>query len=332
MADDRQDRIELIRKLDFFSSLNSRVVKRIGDFAISREYSKGDYVIKRGQVGLGLFAIIEGNVRVEIETEHGKVVIHELGGGDIFGEMSLVDNKPRSADIVCSERTKCLLVTRDSLGKLSNRHPEIYLQIARVLAERLRTLNERVARRRGTSESVQRDGSEEADTGGVMARPPKRQFEELLVSAFGQFHSLKALSRYSVALVGCPLRVAVSPSCGRTLQDEIAEVKVAIFPTRRDRTLTLRAFEEGSFSATVLQPGGGPATHFEGRLKSGQDLEIVVPSNGRGVPSLEPGGRVKENQPPGDGAPEEADEKRSRVESLGETLVDSLFQERDLDR
>ena len=59
--------------------------------------------------------------------------------------MSLLDNKPRSATVTALEDTECVLLTRDSIMKLMNKYPEIPIGMARVLAERLRVANEKLA-------------------------------------------------------------------------------------------------------------------------------------------------------------------------------------------
>lgn len=304
---------DLIRKIDFFANLEPKIVRKIADVCIPREYSKDDYIIRQGETGLGLFFIVSGRVKVEVENNGDRSVVAELKEEDFFGELSIIDNKPRSANIICQENTRCLLLTRDSFSKLINAYPEIAIQMAKGLAERLRATTEKVSSRAagasGPATSGQQAASSSDTQTGPGAPPPagpadtsrsdqnggstKTQIRDFLVNTFKSFYTVKAFTRFSVAVVGCPVQVHVDPGGGRCFTAELGEVRLAILPSSRDQVLTLTATGEGRVSITVLRPaaskGGSPlVSRFEDQVLQGQRLRLHLPSGRAASTRLEP--------------------------------------------
>src|SRR5580692_4297298 len=136
---------ELITKIDFFSGLDEKILKKISDACIVRQFTRNETIVRQGEMGLGLYVIARGHVKVDREEKGIRTQVAELGPEQFFGEMSLLDNKPRSATVTGIEDSECLLLTRDSFVKLMNKYPEIPIRMARVLAERLRVANEKLA-------------------------------------------------------------------------------------------------------------------------------------------------------------------------------------------
>ncbi len=124
---------DLIRKIDFFESLDEKIVNNIARLCTELEYSSGDHIVRQGDSGLGLFFIIRGGIKVELEKNGMRMVVATMQPGDFFGELSLIDNKPRSANVICVEDTRCLVLTRDSFSKVTHKYPEIGFQIAKAL-------------------------------------------------------------------------------------------------------------------------------------------------------------------------------------------------------
>src|SRR5438132_10082659 len=134
---------ELIKKIDFFSGLDDKILNKISDACIVRQFTKNETIVRQGEMGLGLYIIARGRVKVDREQGGVRMQVAELGPEQFFGEMSLLDNKPRSATVTGIEDSECVLLTRDSFVKLMNKYPEIPIRMARVLADRLRVANEK---------------------------------------------------------------------------------------------------------------------------------------------------------------------------------------------
>src|SRR2546428_7149326 len=136
---------DLISKIDFFSGLDEKILKKLADACIMRQFTKNETIVRQGEMGLGLYVIAKGRVKVEREQGGQRLLLNELGPEQFFGEMALLDNKPRSATVTGLEDSECVLLTRDSFVRLMNKYPEIPIRMARVLADRLRVANEKLA-------------------------------------------------------------------------------------------------------------------------------------------------------------------------------------------
>src|SRR5438552_10990149 len=136
---------ELIKKIDFFSGLDDKILNKISDACIVRQFTKNETIVRQGEMGLGLYIIARGRVKVDREQGGARTQVAELGPEQFFGDMALLDNKPRSATVTGIEDAECLLLTRDSFVRLMNKYPEIPIRMAKVLAERLREANEKIA-------------------------------------------------------------------------------------------------------------------------------------------------------------------------------------------
>src|ERR1700694_5618922 len=135
---------ELIKKIDFFSGLDDKILNKISDACIARQFTKGETIVRQGEMGLGLYIIARGRVKVDAEQGGARTQVAELGPEQFFGDMALLDNKPRSATVTGIEDAECLLLTRDSFVRLMNKYPEIPIRLAKALAERLREANEKI--------------------------------------------------------------------------------------------------------------------------------------------------------------------------------------------
>lgn len=310
---------DLLRKIDFFEPLEQKIINKIAEVCIEREYSKGEYIVKQGESGLGLFFITSGRVKVEIDRNGAKAVVAQLQSEDFLGELSIIDNKPRSANVICLEDTSCLLLTRDSFSKLINKYPEISIQMAKALAGRIRAANEKMGQplpastevpvasaassappaaasaaslpttsaSTGTTAEAPAPAALNSKNGSASDASAKDKVKDFLIDTFSFLYTVKALTRFSVAVVGCPVHVRFEESDPCARQAVIGDVKIALFPTRRDQVLTVDAYDDGDFSATILRPkdAAGPAAVdiacFSGRLAANQRARLHVPHNGR---------------------------------------------------
>ncbi len=133
---------DFLSRAPLFARLEDRQLHRLAELCVPRSYETGEEIVVEGSTGLGLFVITDGRVEVARGTGDDKVVFAELGAGDLLGEMSLVDDQPRSATVRTLEPTTCLLITRGSFQSLVDREPEIAWCIVPILAGRLRALQE----------------------------------------------------------------------------------------------------------------------------------------------------------------------------------------------
>ena len=107
----------------------------------------GSRIVKAGEPGHCLFVVLEGRAKVTIDADGREIELSPLETGDFFGEVSLVDDGPRSANVIAIETCVLLRITRMTIGVLSGLQPAAAIQIlgaiGRALVGRLRASNQK---------------------------------------------------------------------------------------------------------------------------------------------------------------------------------------------
>lgn len=136
---------DILQQIPLFSSLNQSELEAIDRVSITKIFPKDKIILLEDEDGDTLFIIINGKVKVTTFSESGKEVIFSiLNEGDFFGEMSLLDGKPRSATVVSMDDAKIQLIRRTEFYRLLEDHPRIALRLLEELASRLRKADERI--------------------------------------------------------------------------------------------------------------------------------------------------------------------------------------------
>ncbi|HDT12601.1 MAG TPA: cyclic nucleotide-binding domain-containing protein [Candidatus Marinimicrobia bacterium] len=141
---------DAIKNVNIFRNLTDKEISEVKNAVYNRTYKKGDYIFKQGHPGNGMYIILTGTIQIIQEKfigdEKKEEVLATLREGDFLGELSLLDEAPRSASALCTEITEAMGFFRGDLMDVVNRKPvlgsKIILNIARVLGERLRTTNQ----------------------------------------------------------------------------------------------------------------------------------------------------------------------------------------------
>ncbi len=131
----RKRKIELLRGVTLFADLPERALATVAAKTVDIAYAPGQYIVRQGQVGTGVYLIVDGHARVV----RGHQTLARLGPGDFFGELSILDQQPRVAHVVAEEPTTCLALASWDFAKVLERHPKIALALLRGMAQRLRT-------------------------------------------------------------------------------------------------------------------------------------------------------------------------------------------------
>ncbi len=107
----------------------------------TKTFRKGDIIIDKGSHESCAYIIESGKVEVSDLVNNKKAVLAVLGGKQIFGEMGLVEDKPRSATVTAIEDVRLAVISRDNFNELFEKNPKVLLPIIKSLFERLRTAN-----------------------------------------------------------------------------------------------------------------------------------------------------------------------------------------------
>jgi len=131
--------IELLRKVPLFSELDEQELASIAGLSSSIDICKKSIVVQEFDLGDSMYVILDGQVKVSTYSVDGReVVLALLGKGSFFGEMSLLDEQPRSANVATMEDSKFANIRRRDLVPLLMEQPSIALKLLTEIAARLR--------------------------------------------------------------------------------------------------------------------------------------------------------------------------------------------------
>jgi CRP/FNR family cyclic AMP-dependent transcriptional regulator len=119
---------ERFRNIPLFTQLTEEEVKRITEVARQRAYPKNSVILFEDDPGDALYVVLTGEVKVVLIGEDGReVILSILRSGDFFGEMSLIDDQPRSAHVIATEDSNLLVLRRDEFRLCLEQAPRIAL-------------------------------------------------------------------------------------------------------------------------------------------------------------------------------------------------------------
>ena len=128
-----------------FSVLSPEDLNLICECGAAKTYPKHSIVINEGDLSDTLYIIRHGKVKVYVSEADGReVTLSILGPGEFFGELSLIDEAPRSASVVTLESTSLSLISKAAFQQCIKEHAEIAIKLLHVLCQRIRSLTESV--------------------------------------------------------------------------------------------------------------------------------------------------------------------------------------------
>jgi CRP-like cAMP-binding protein len=122
-----------------FEAMQPEEIEAVLQMATERRVRRGQMIVQKGDEGSSMMAVLRGRVRISAVSADGKeVTLNVIDPGDIFGELSLLDGKPRSADAVAIEDSLLLVLERRHLLPFLKSRPDLMLRLLAVMCERLR--------------------------------------------------------------------------------------------------------------------------------------------------------------------------------------------------
>jgi CRP/FNR family cyclic AMP-dependent transcriptional regulator len=132
----------LLLKLNLFRGLDEAELTLLLEEAELVEYAEGDSPIIEGEQGRFMFIILSGRLRISKRSLGIQKVLGELGPGECFGEMSLIEARTRSASVKALAHCKLLRIDGDKMARVPAISAILYRNIAALLSQRLRHANE----------------------------------------------------------------------------------------------------------------------------------------------------------------------------------------------
>jgi len=133
--------VQMLQNTPLWSGLTGQDLGLVAKYAEERNFENGQTIVTKGEPGNGFYMVLSGSV----EVRSGGQTLSKLGPGQFFGEMSIFDNQPRSADVVTVEPSKILVLSANAFKTLVFANPRIALKMLQELSRRLRSTDEKLS-------------------------------------------------------------------------------------------------------------------------------------------------------------------------------------------
>lgn len=132
-----EDKLAILQRTPLFRTLNRRQIEQLEKRFVERTYAAGEKIVTQGKGGEGFFIIVSGEVNIIHEHADGtQAVLHPLEAGNFFGEMALLTERLRTASVVATAPTCCLVLTRWDFLSLLREDADMAVAVLQELAER----------------------------------------------------------------------------------------------------------------------------------------------------------------------------------------------------
>lgn len=136
-----------LESAEIFRSLKPEPLKQLRQIAIERRFSAGERIFSEGEPGDGLYVVSAGQVEISgIVNQQAQRVFTRIGPGEMFGEMAVIEQRPRSATAIAVEETVAWFFPRDEMLRLIEQVPGLALTLLQVISNRLRDFNQHYLR------------------------------------------------------------------------------------------------------------------------------------------------------------------------------------------
>src|SRR4029078_3376754 len=134
-----------LRTVPLFTKLEDAELQRFAELTREKSYPKGSVILFEDDPGDSLFVVRDGRVKVVLIGEDGReVILGVLGVGEYFGELSLIDDRPRSAHVIAMEDSNLLVLRREDFRKRVESSPRVGRAPLTELSRRLRRADDKI--------------------------------------------------------------------------------------------------------------------------------------------------------------------------------------------
>lgn len=136
---------KLLRNLPLFNNLTDSEIEILSKVLIKKDYPSGEILIEQNDISNSVYIIITGDVKVYRLSEDGEEInLAVLGKGEIVGELSFLDNEPRSAFVETIQKSQVLILSKDNFLHVLKDHNTIAINLLKTLSSRVRASDERL--------------------------------------------------------------------------------------------------------------------------------------------------------------------------------------------
>ena len=137
-----QEVLNKLKKVAIFKEIkeNNEYLSKLAMICKTKSFSKGEFIIKEGEIGGEMYIIFKGAVEIQKKTRSGDnytVFMSDAKQNFFFGELALIDDDKRSATVIASEDSSLLVISKKAFIKLGNENPNIGLLVTRAISQKL---------------------------------------------------------------------------------------------------------------------------------------------------------------------------------------------------
>ncbi len=137
--------LDFLRGIPLCAGLSSNDLQALARDLVPRRFAAGETLFREGDPGQALYLLAAGQVRIYVQGEEGQETsVNLCGPGDVFGELAVIDDRPRSASAVAGEEALAYVLSRDLFRAHVRRCPQLALNLLNALSVRVRYNTEQV--------------------------------------------------------------------------------------------------------------------------------------------------------------------------------------------
>lgn len=138
--------LELLPKVPLFSQLDQNDLQTLSASARERDYQSGEVLMHQGDSGVGLFILSRGKVSITQVRNSEVFDLGTLESGQVFGELSLLDDMPRTATVTAIEPCSVIIVPIWDFRAALRENPSMALSLLATLSKRIRNIENQQSR------------------------------------------------------------------------------------------------------------------------------------------------------------------------------------------
>lgn len=140
--------ISVLRNMELFVRTDERQLRAVAMMGDYLHYRAGERLFEQGDEGDAAFVLIDGSVDVVVRADGTEQAVATIGKGEIFGELAVICDQPRTSAIVARDELTVLRLNRDTVLTMLREFPDISLQMLRIISRRLERTTAELARAR----------------------------------------------------------------------------------------------------------------------------------------------------------------------------------------
>ena len=136
---------ELVKGCPLFHEIYDNEVEEILQSCVVACYEKGDHIIKQGDTSTDICILLAGTAEIFVSKDGNQHLITDIGSGDLFGELVLINETERTADIIAKDKCDVLIISYEDFYSFYNKRPKVFalmvLNVTRLITKRLKYSN-----------------------------------------------------------------------------------------------------------------------------------------------------------------------------------------------